>query len=64
MDLKIAIRQQRFLNQLIQVYKIPSLRSKAHWQNALSQRFIQILPKSLAARPAMTTTWINKKCVS
>jgi hypothetical protein len=29
----------------------PSLRCKAHWQNAHSQRYNQILPKSLSARP-------------
>jgi hypothetical protein len=28
-----------------------SLRCKAHWQNAHSQRYNQILPKSLSARP-------------
>jgi hypothetical protein len=29
---------------------LPSLRCKAHWQNAQSQRYAQILPKSLPAR--------------
>ena len=29
----------------------PSLRCKAHWQNAQSQRYNQILPKSLPAHP-------------
>jgi len=32
----------------------PSLRCQAHWQNAQSQRFNQILPKSLPARPTPT----------
>lgn len=32
----------------------PSLRCKAHWQNAQSQRFKQILPKSLPARTTPT----------
>lgn len=32
----------------------PSLRFQAHWQNAQSQRYNQILPKSLPARPAPT----------
>jgi len=32
----------------------PSLRCKAHWQNAQSQRYDQILPKSLPALPALT----------
>ena len=30
----------------------PSLRCKAHWQNAQSQRCNQILPKSFSARPS------------
>jgi hypothetical protein len=29
----------------------PSLRCKAHWQNAQSQHYNQILPKSLPTRP-------------
>ena len=33
---------------------LPSLRCQAHWQNALSQRFNQILPKSLPALPTPT----------
>lgn len=32
----------------------PSLRCKAHWQNAQSQRYNQILPKSLPAHPTPT----------
>ena len=32
----------------------PSLRCKAHWQNAQSQRYDQILPKNLPALPALT----------
>jgi hypothetical protein len=32
----------------------PSLRCKAHWQNAQSQRYDQILPKSLPALPTPT----------
>lgn len=32
----------------------PSLRCKAHWQNAQSQRYNQILPKSLPALPTPT----------
>jgi len=32
----------------------PSLRCQAHWQNAQSQRYNQILPKSLPARPTPT----------
>jgi len=32
----------------------PSLRFQAHWQNAQSQRYKQILPKSLQARPTPT----------
>ena len=32
----------------------PSLRCQAHWQNAHSQRYNQILPKSLPARPTQT----------
>jgi len=32
----------------------PSLRCKAHWQNAQNQRYNQILPKSLPARPTPT----------
>ena len=31
-----------------------SLRCKAHWQNAQSQRYDQILPKSLPALPTPT----------
>ncbi len=34
--------------------KHPSLRCKAHWQNAQSQRYNQILPKSFSARPSPT----------
>ena len=30
---------------------LPSLRCQAHWQNAQSQRYNQILPKSLPAHP-------------
>lgn len=33
---------------------LPSLRCKAHWQNAQSQRYDQILPKSLPARHTPT----------
>jgi hypothetical protein len=33
---------------------LPSLRCQAHWQNAQSQRYNQILPKSLPARPTPT----------
>jgi hypothetical protein len=33
----------------------PSLRSKAHWQNAQSQRQNQILPMNLPALPAPTS---------
>ena len=33
---------------------LPSLRCQAHWQNAQSQRYNQILPKSLPARPTQT----------
>jgi len=33
---------------------LPSLRCQAHWQNAQSQRYDQILPKSLPARPTPT----------
>jgi len=33
---------------------LPSLRCKAHWQNAQSQRYNQILPKSLPAHPTLT----------
>ncbi len=33
---------------------LPSLRSQAHWQNAQSQRYDQILPKSLPALPTPT----------
>ena len=32
----------------------PSLRCQAHWQNTQSQRYNQILPKSLPARPTPT----------
>jgi hypothetical protein len=32
----------------------PSLRCQAHWQNTQSQRYSQILPKSLPARPTPT----------
>ena len=32
----------------------PSLHCQAHWQNAQSQRYDQILPKSLPARPTPT----------
>lgn len=32
----------------------PSLRCQAHWQNAKSQRYNQILPKSLPARSTPT----------
>jgi len=32
----------------------PSLRCQAHWQNAQSQRYNQILPKSLPALPTPT----------
>lgn len=32
----------------------PSLRCQAHWQNAQSNRYIQILPKSLPALPTPT----------
>ena len=32
----------------------PSLRCKAHWQNAQSPRYNQILPKSLPALPTPT----------
>jgi len=32
----------------------PSLRCQAHWQNAQSQRYDQILPKSLPALPNPT----------
>ena len=32
----------------------PSLRCQAHWQNTQSQRYAQILPKSLPARPTPT----------
>jgi len=32
----------------------PSLRCQAHWQNAKSQRYNQILPKSLLALPTPT----------
>jgi hypothetical protein len=32
----------------------PSLRCKAHWQNAQNQRYEQILPKSLPALPTLT----------
>lgn len=32
----------------------PSLRCKAHWQNAQIQRYNQILPKSLPAHPTPT----------
>jgi len=34
--------------------RIPSLRCKAHWQNAQSPRYDQILPKSLPALPTPT----------
>jgi ribosomal protein S1 len=33
---------------------IPSLRFQAHWQNAQSQRYNQILPKSLPAHPTQS----------
>jgi len=33
---------------------LPSLRCQAHWQNAQNQRYNQILPKSLPARPSPT----------
>ena len=33
---------------------LPSLRCQAHWQNAQSQRYDQILPKSLPARSTPT----------
>jgi len=32
----------------------PSLRFQAHWQNPQSQRYNQILPKSLQALPTPT----------
>jgi len=32
----------------------PSLRCQAHWQNAQSQRYNQLLPKSLPALPTPT----------
>jgi len=37
----------------------PSLRCQAHWQNAQSQRYNQILPKSLPARPTPTHGGLN-----
>jgi len=33
---------------------LPSLRCQAHWQNAQSQRYDQILPKSLPTLPTPT----------
>jgi len=36
------------------IFTLPSLRCQAHWQNTLSNRLNQILPKSFPARPALT----------
>ncbi len=38
----------------INILSLPSLRCQAHWQNPQSQRYNQISPKSLPARPTPT----------
>ncbi|MDO9579611.1 MAG: hypothetical protein Q7J06_03455 [Bacteroidales bacterium] len=38
----------------IDILSLPSLRCQAHWQNPQSQRYNQILPKSLPALPTPT----------
>lgn len=49
--IKIAKRMDEIM---IKPTHRPSLRFQAHWQNTQSQRYDQILPKSLSALPTQT----------